>query len=523
MEWLALLFCVLALGVFFSSWIAPHELQADSPMPVLKRFRQFRAAAGWALVAGKYSQPGPRTLQPMLLYVEAEFMINRANQTGCYLLSAVCIRLMLRMGLHRDPSKLDNLSPFEGEMRRRMWNLAMQLDLIVSFHMGLPSIVHGIESDCNLPRNLIDEDFDEDSVELPLGRPDTEYTHMSYPIFKSIICRVFGQVVRLAHSLTVPSHAEVMKMDALVEDRWRLVPHFMKARPLEECITDPPMQIVHRFGITSLYQKSRCVLHRRYLVEASPRPEHACSRRVCMSAALALLDYQATIFQATQPGGLLAPSGWFVTGLAMHDFLLAAVIVYLAVQHERYDPFEGELDWTAQDAPLPDKANLLDRLRRSQRIWAAVAHDNAEVKKAADIVAVMLRKIQARMVGADDSAAAATDEMQASREASVVEEPMAGLSIGSKSLSRTACSLGTLMLMLSVRATPPYPAQSPMQAAPPQHDLSRNDLVPNAWAGMNIDSWIPMNATSLDWVSILRQSRAMTRGLTVDRTPWTTH
>ena len=130
---------VLSLGVFFSTYSAPHEIGWDSSLSPMERFRKYREAAGWALVSSKYTSPGPATCAPFLLYVEAEFLINRRSQMNCYLLSSVCIRIMLKMGLHRDPSKLKNLSPFEGEMRRRIWNLAIQIDLMVSFHMGLPS------------------------------------------------------------------------------------------------------------------------------------------------------------------------------------------------------------------------------------------------------------------------------------------------------------------------------------------------------------------------------------------------
>lgn len=130
---------VLALGVFFSSYSAPHEVKSDSSLSAMERFKNYREAAGWALVSGKYTSPRPATCAPFLLYVEAEFLINRASQMNCYLLSSVCIRIMLKMGLHRDPSKLANITPFDGEMRRRVWNLAIQIDLMVSFHMGLPS------------------------------------------------------------------------------------------------------------------------------------------------------------------------------------------------------------------------------------------------------------------------------------------------------------------------------------------------------------------------------------------------
>ncbi len=502
-EWLALLFIIMALGIFFSTWAAPHELQADSTTPALDRFKQYRSAAGWALVVGKYTFPGPRTLQPFLLYVESEFLLNRAAQTSCWLLSGVCLRIMLKMGLHREPSKLANISPFAGEMRRRMWNLAVQLDLIVSFHMGLPSMVDGIESDCSPPRNLVDEDFGEDSPELPPGRPLTEYTHMSYPVFKSIICRCFGQVARLSHSLTLPTYSEVMRTDSLLQERWNEIPAFMKPRPLEDCVIDPPMQVIQRFGIASLYQKSRCVLHRRYLVEVVPKKEHDSSRRTCLQAALSLLDYQNTIYLSTQPGGMLSQNGWFVTGLAMHDFLLAAMIVYVVVQNDSYSKVGGNYDWTIQDTPLPDKDKLVDLLRRSYEIWLDVSLANDDCKKAAIILEVMLRKIQTREDGRESTGL----ETEAHTNGclgvdNAVAAPMLDLAIGGE------CALGLVRLVCSgtdvsaVQA--PLPGLGFTQPTEPQIALLRHDLVPNAAAPTGFDSWIPMTSAALDWVSMFR-------------------
>lgn len=180
---------VTGLGVFFSKFQSPHELESDSPTPALDRFKQYRGAAGWALVWSRYLQPTFTTLQAFLLYVEAEFLVNRTHQMNCYMLSSVCIRLMLKMGLHRDPDKLPNISVYEGEMRRRLWHLAIQIDLLVSFYLGLPCMMHGIESDTLLPRHLMDSDFDETSTELPPARPMTDYTALTYPIHKAAITR----------------------------------------------------------------------------------------------------------------------------------------------------------------------------------------------------------------------------------------------------------------------------------------------------------------------------------------------
>lgn len=240
----------------------------------------------------------------------------------------------------------------------------------------------------------MDEDFDENTKELPPGRPDTEYTHMTYPTFKAGICKLFGLVARQAHALTEPTYEEVMDLDTQLGAKFDAMPAFMKVRPLEECVTDPPYQVIQRFGIAALYHKAICVLHRRYLVEKAPKREHDYSRRRCLLAALALLEYQNSVFEATKPGGMLSQNGWFVSSLAMHDLLLAAMVVYLVIQNDHYTEPGGDFDWTRNDTVLPSKKQLMEALKRSYRIWTEVAIAAPEVKKAPEVLAVMFRKIE---------------------------------------------------------------------------------------------------------------------------------
>ncbi|KAF5558838.1 hypothetical protein FNAPI_4928 [Fusarium napiforme] len=377
LHWIAQLFMMLSLGVFFNNFINSSELEGDSPLPAQDRIRHYKACAGWALVWGKYTQPSSATLPAFLLYVESSFLFNRAAQMNCYVLSGVCIRLMLKMGLHRGPSKLANISPYEGEMRRRMWNMAIQVELLVSFHMGLPSMLQGIETDTAVPRNLDDHDFDEDSTELPLSRPPTDWTSMTYPIHKTQILRVFGQIARQAHALTPPSYAEVAKLDNLLHETWKSVPSFMMVRPLDECVGDPPVLLIQRFGLTALYNKCRIVLHRRYLAEAIPQREHDYSRRQCLEGALSLLNYQHIIWEA------------------FHDFLMAAMVLYLVVKNENYSEVGSDYDWMSQTAPTPTKDELICMIKRSWLIWADVSRNAVEVKKTADTLATMLAKLGA--------------------------------------------------------------------------------------------------------------------------------
>ncbi|KAI1438767.1 hypothetical protein GGR50DRAFT_300649 [Xylaria sp. CBS 124048] len=301
---------------------------------------------------------------------------------------------MLKMGLHRDPSKLPRITPYQGEMRRRLWHIAIQIDLLVSFHLGLPGMINGIESDTALPSNLLDSDFDEDSTQLPSSRPSTEYTSLTYVINKSKLVRVFGLVARLSHSLTVPMYDEVMRIDACLREVWSEVPIFMKVKPLSESITDAPTLVIQRFGLASLFQKSRCVLHRRYIADPNPLKEHDYSRRTCLEAAVTMLDYQRTIFEATKPGAILSQNRWFLASLVINDYLLADMVVALALQQlSKVDC----LDWMTACSPPLTKASLIGLLRGSYSIWIQMLGTLTDCRKAVNVVRKMILRIQTQL------------------------------------------------------------------------------------------------------------------------------
>lgn len=403
LHWIAQLFMVVALGLVFNHFTAPHELEADSSVPVMDQIRHFRSCAAWALTWGKYTQPTHETLPAFILYVEAFFLFNRAAQMNCYILSGVCVRLMLKMGLHRDPSKLFNISAFEGEMRRRYWCMAVQIELLVSFHMGLPSIVAGIESDTEVPKNYKDEDFDEDTKSMPPERSILDHTPMTYPITKTKLMRVFSSIARQAHALTPPTYAETMQLDSMLNEVWDSVPTIVKYRPLEESIGDAPSLIIQRIGLASLYSKSRCVLHRRYLAEPILKREHDYSRIQCLEAAVTLLQFQSIMWTATRPGNNLSEVGWFVSSLAVHDYMLAATIIYIVINNMQYSDSGKNMEWAVSERPLPSKAALIDMLRGSYEIWTQVSSSVTELRKTSDTLRVMLTKLGSPVPSPDTS------------------------------------------------------------------------------------------------------------------------
>lgn len=385
---------MLALGIYYSCYQAPSEIEADSPITPNDRIKHYRICARWALVLGKYMQPNPATMPAFILYFESHFLFNRAAQMTSYILSGVCMRLMMKMGMHRDPSKLAGITPFEGEMRRRQWNMGIQLETVVSFHVGLPGMTPVIESDTDLPRNLRDDDFDEDTKELPPSRPKSDWTPVSYPINKSSIMRVFAHISKQVHGLTPPTYSEVMRLDNILNGTWREVPSFLMVRPMDECVGELPALLIQRFGLAALYNKSRCVLHRRYLAEAVPDRQHDYSRQQCLEAATSLLKNQYIIWENSRPGRSLASHGWFISSLSVHDYLLAAMVLYIIIQNDHYGDPTDEAVWMSDPKTVPPtKDELKELILKSWQVWSVVAESTTEVRRTADTLALMLARL----------------------------------------------------------------------------------------------------------------------------------
>ncbi|KPM42956.1 hypothetical protein AK830_g3649 [Neonectria ditissima] len=102
------------------------------------------------------------TLQALGLYLIS--LPGRGHSHGSWVLNGVCVRIAQKMGLHRDGEIL-GLSPFETEMRRRVWWHIVMIDTKSALDSGLnPSLLPG-PSDCKTPTNLNDADISPDATE----------------------------------------------------------------------------------------------------------------------------------------------------------------------------------------------------------------------------------------------------------------------------------------------------------------------------------------------------------------------
>lgn len=300
--------------------------------------------AGQALIAGKYHQAKPYALEALLMHAHCKYhVVEETDGADANIVIGIASRVALKMGYHRDPCCFANISPFEGEMRRRTFFILKTFDLLISFNSGLPSNIHDEDCDTKSPRNLLDEDFDEDCLALPASRPVTDRTPMLYFCYKSEFTKHLKSIIRHALSPTIPPYSETMRLDAELHSAHSQVPPGLQMKPFSSLLTDTARMLISRLHIELLYLKSLCVLHRPYLTHQRENPAFKYARISCVEAAMRILHHQDELHQVSRPGARFENNPWMLSALTQHDFLLAAMIVAL----DLYENFAHRADAVA--------------------------------------------------------------------------------------------------------------------------------------------------------------------------------
>jgi hypothetical protein len=388
--WIALLYSALTLGIILGprnqGSVAYAAFHSRSSKPPYQDYFQrsadkFQQLASSAIVLADMSKSQPYVLETLMLYGECEFLRRDDHHSKIWLMNGVSLRVAMRMGYHRDPSNFKQLTPFQGEMRRRAWHTIHMMDSMISFAIGLPALVRRIESDVRPPRNVYDADISPNMTEPPKGRPLTEITPATYIIAKSRVATVFAEAAELSQKITPPRYSTVMALHKRLEEAHDYIPEGIRVRPIEDSITDAPTLIMSRFNIEIVYLKTKLVLHRTYLTAGQTDPRFAESRKICVDAALEILNYHKIIFHACQPGGQLMQVWWYMSSLQTYDYLLAAMILSLEMHYLRTaDPFS------------PRASEIYDILETTCDIWSNHPTRFRESVRGAEILKFMLKK-----------------------------------------------------------------------------------------------------------------------------------
>ncbi|CAM1504947.1 Fc.00g025380.m01.CDS01 [Cosmosporella sp. VM-42] len=377
--WLGLLFTMMCLATLFQKFrLEPSDRSATQSMEqdLQQMVQTFR-------------------LKIVQCLVLVELFLSNDAEIGVWILLGTVVQLAMHMGYHRDGKHFKGMSPFNAEMRRRVWATIVEVDLGISAQMGLPRLIKQWQTDTTEPSNLQDNDFNKATTHMPPSLPETNLTPMLYRLVKARVMATIGFIWDFAADTRTYTYAEIMKMDAKLQEAYTSIPECLKWHSIAHCITDSPQVIIQKVFLEIVCYRAKIVLHRKYLHCSPPNNQYGDTQSICLNAALKLLDYQHMLQEETQPFCQLYQERWRVSSIVNHDFLLAtSVLCYYLKQTsgERPQGTESSINETIRAS-----------LRRSYDIWLHSSSSSKEAQKAVQALSVVLEGHNSSSVDSDVS------------------------------------------------------------------------------------------------------------------------
>ncbi|ORY68879.1 fungal-specific transcription factor domain-containing protein [Pseudomassariella vexata] len=130
---------------------------------------------------------------PELVLVQAFsiflFLVRRHDSPRyVWMMTGLLIRMAQALGMHRDGSHFHHLTPFEVEMRRRVWWVVCILDVRASEDQGIDLTISSGSFDTRTPINLNDADISPDTKITPTECQG--FTDMTFPMLSIEMCEI---------------------------------------------------------------------------------------------------------------------------------------------------------------------------------------------------------------------------------------------------------------------------------------------------------------------------------------------
>lgn len=375
--WLSILFSICYMASLMKADTDTNYLSQDQPA--------FHTAVAKCLILGEYHRPQKYTLEALIMYAQCKNVrsLDPSREVGAIL--SIAVRIGYQMGYHRDAVCFGTFTAFEGEMRRRSWAVLKQMDLMISFQLGLPSNICLEDCDTKSPSNLLDSDFDADTQVLPESRSENDGTKLLWFIVKERQMTSFSKVCRDALSFKEKSEADILQLDIEVREMHTTIPEILRTRPLSDSIADPPFLIMTRLYVDFIHLKSLCVLHRKYMARGN-----VFSTTSCVEAGTRLVSQFIDMYKEFAPGGQLHTERWMLSNFTMNDFLLGVMVLCL-VLHTRWK--EGFRD-SVIDTTTESK--ILDLLEQAHVICNEKSTKSRDARRVSHAIRFTLSRINSQ-------------------------------------------------------------------------------------------------------------------------------
>ena len=229
------------------------------------------------------------------------------NQNRAWLATGNLVRLAMLAGYHRDPEHIGNISPFDMEMRRRIWITIVELDVQAAFDQGMPPCLEPSAFDTAVPLNLDDDELHENTPELPHSRPLSDITDSS---FQTMLGESLPLRLTICAQMHVPNlscrYEDIIRHELSLERISMGLPKWK--RPTNED-NETAMRVVLWMSIleTKLSQTLLC-LHTPFATRVVENQLFGQSLRTQLEASMAILSRQQRLYKMSAQLSFCHPS-----------------------------------------------------------------------------------------------------------------------------------------------------------------------------------------------------------------------
>ena len=397
--WVSILFSVLSIGAIICGTKDPYMA---SPTSMLVAEPQvYMTMAARCLVSGQYNQAKVHSVEAILAHAHSRNVLRKDSDPILWSLYGLAVRVAQRRGYHRNPqiARL-KVTPFDAEIRRRVWFTIRSYDLVFSTQHGMPPMVHEGDCDVEIPTNLTDDDFDEDCVKLPPGRPSTDPIPILSYIHKAKVFPTLRRINRRALGVRPSTLKQIKELSEALDEWHESIPPCLAYRPIKTtAFTDANHTIMHRIMLELIYLRSRGFLYCPYLISTKGLcHEPAKSMDLCREAALRIIDIHLQVDQETQPGGRLYEDRYMISSLTLDDFLNAAMFICVDLTETegvRYDKIcRILLPTPLTDCSSHERGARINILRRSYDLWLKRCDESSDAKFVCRVLQAILKRIE---------------------------------------------------------------------------------------------------------------------------------
>jgi len=211
------------------------------------------------------------------------------------IMTEALLKLSFTLGLHVDPRNLASVTPFESELRRRLWLTVMELASITSLNSTYPLLVSAEDYQVPLPSNILDSKIgngnDSDISEVHMKHSGLDCS-LQLMLAKSLRLRM--EIIRELNGMSgEASYERIITLAKSLQTQCREMAEFFEHNNTWEQGTGTTG--FHQKFLDTYFRRLILFLHRPFAHQARKDHRFFLSRKVCLESCLVMASHMENV------------------------------------------------------------------------------------------------------------------------------------------------------------------------------------------------------------------------------------